>query len=295
MLQNKGGIFPAVSVTENKVVLSVPGLEKSCRLFLIGDYHSTLSDEREIPFRKYSARMAQYGHHDMTMLEEFFRQAQSEKCDAILLLGDMISFPSQAGVESLERLMKSSPVPCYFTAGNHDWHYEGTAGSDMEQRRQWINERLKSLYQGRDPMNYAVEVNGLRILMMDNSVYEILPSQLAFLENELARGANTLVACHIPFHLPGTDRSVTSYGCGHPRWCEASDPYYEIEQRQPWAKEGLSQTAFDFCSRVLSAENVLGIVAGHTHRFMTDVFSNKIQLVVSSQKAAVLELKPFQQ
>ena len=283
---------PLISTSEHKVKICSAGIRKALRLFLIGDYHCTLDDERGIPYVPYSARMAQYGNHDMDLLQELFCKAQQEAADGILLLGDMISFPSEAGVEKLAQLMENSPVPCYFIAGNHDWHYEGVSGSDMAQRREWISKRLERLYAGRDPMKYTVEINGVKILMMDNSVYEILPEQLSFLEKELAGGNPILLGCHIPLHIPGVERSVTSYGCGHPLWCEANDPYYKIEQREPWAKEGLSRTTFDFCEKVMCSENVLGILAGHTHQFMVDSFLNKFQLVVSSKHHCILDLEP---
>lgn len=285
---------PLICSNEQNVQLFHPHVKTPCRLFLLGDYHCTLDDERGKPFQKYSARMAQYGNKDMDLLEEQIRKAQEAGAHGILLLGDMISFPTEAGVERLGSIMKESSVPIFFTAGNHDWHYEGTSGSDMEQRSEWIRKRLISLYQGLDPLNYAVEINGIRILMIDNSVYEILPEQLSFLEQELSDGKNTIVACHIPFHLPGLDRGVTSYGCGHPLWGADSDPYFEIEQRERWSEKGLSQTCFEFCRKVLTAENVLGIVAGHTHRYMLDTFHNRFQLVVSSKSGCMLDLGPMQ-
>ena len=266
-------------------------LQEKCRIHLIGDYHCTIDDERGEPFRQYSARMAQYEKLSMEQLKTEFDQAHQQDADAILLLGDIISFPSEAGVEELYCLMENSPVPVFFIAGNHDWHYEGTPGSDMAQRKEWIAKRLTRLYRGNDPMNYTVEIKGIKILMVDNSVYELMPSQLGFLKKELSDGKKAILACHIPLYLPGVERKVTSYGCGHPGWCAANDPYFEIERRVPWAEKGFSDTTFDFCKTVLESENILGIVAGHTHRYMLDIFQNKFQLVVDSHQGCTLELE----
>ena len=278
-----------VTSSVSQTVFRTGDLSEKCRLYLVGDYHCTMDDERGIPFQQYSARMAQWEKSSMEALEQEFRKAQQKNADAVLLLGDILSFPSEAGAEHLEELMKNAPLPVYYTAGNHDWHYEGLPGSDMEQRSEWIGKRLKKLYRNEDPLNYALEIKGLKILMVDNSVYEITPSQLEFLEKELADGRKTLIACHIPFYLPEKDAPLR--GCGSPHWCKANDPYFEIEGREPWPEEGFSRTTFDFCSKVLNSENVIGIVAGHIHTWSLDVFGNKFQLVTDSKQGSLLELE----
>jgi len=282
--------FPLISTRENDVSVSSPLLSGSTQILLIGDYHSSLNDVRGVPYEQYSARMAQYGNPDMKLLAEYFQQAADRKYDLILLLGDILSFPSEAGVEFLANQISRSPVPALFIAGNHDWHYEGLPGSDMELRRQWTAKRLLPLYGGNDPLKYVYSVNGLKVIMIDNSTYEILPEQLDFIRRELADGKPALLGCHIPLYLPLPDRTVTGYGCGHPDWCAATDPYWQIERRERWPVQGQSRETFEFCREILSAENLLGIVAGHTHKFCVDCFGGKFQAVVSSQRACPLKL-----
>ena len=282
--------FPVISTRDNEVTVRSPQLSAPVRILLIGDYHSSLNDERGVPYEQYSARMAQYGNGDMKKLAEYFRQAAEQKYDLILLLGDILSFPSEAGVECLAELIRTSPIPALFTAGNHDWHYEGLPGSDIELRREWIAKRLLPLYGGNDPLQYVYEVNGLKVIMIDNSVYEILPGQLEFVRRELADGKPALLGCHIPLYLPLPGRTVTGYGCGHPDWGAATDPYWEIERRERWPEQGLSRETFDFCREIMMAENLLGIAAGHTHRFCLDCFGNKFQAVVSSKQSWTLDL-----
>lgn len=287
-------LFPRsiVTVGDNSVRVRSPRLERPAKILLIGDYHSSLNDPRGKPFEQYSARMAQYGNQDMKLLAEYFQQAADGKYDLILLLGDILSFPSEAGVEFLTGLIRESPIPALFTAGNHDWHYEGTPGSDIELRRQWTADRLLPLYGGNDPLQYAYTFNGLKVIMIDNSVYEILPEQLEFVRRELADGKPALLGCHIPLYLPGPGRTVTGYGCGHPDWCAANDPYWQIERRERWHEGGQSRETLDFCRKVLQTENLIGIAAGHTHSFCVDCFDGKFQAVVSSKHACTLELAP---
>ena len=285
-------VRPVISVGDDLVRVHTPHLAVPTRILLIGDYHSTLDDGRGALYEKYSARMARYGNHDMTKLAEDFRLAAERKYDLILLLGDILSFPSEAGAEYLARLLRKSPVPACFTAGNHDWHYEGTLGSDLELRRFWTAQRLTELYDGADPLKYTVSVNGLKVIMIDNSVYEIVPEQLDFIRRELADGQPALLGCHIPLYLPGRRGDVSGYGCGHPDWSAATDPYWRIERRERWHEQGQSQETFEFCREIMTAENLLGIAAGHTHRFEVECFDDKFQAVVSSTRPCTLELLP---
>jgi hypothetical protein len=64
-------------------------------------------------------------------------------------------------------------IPYLFTAGNHDWHYEGMPGSSDYLRETWIKKRLTPLYQGENPLYAVRKINGIRILTIDNSTYEI--------------------------------------------------------------------------------------------------------------------------
>lgn len=279
-----------ISGKDNEVTLRSQFLKERCRLTLIGDYHATLDDERGTPFKQYSARMAQWGHSDMQELESLFSKAFQDGSDAIILLGDILSFPTEKGVETLAGMMKDSPIPVLFTAGNHDWHYEGMPGSDMQKRQKWISKRLLPLYGGHDPMNYAFEIKGVKILMVDNSVYEITPSQLEFCRKELSDGKPVLVGCHIPLYLGMPYHTIVNYGCGNPEWNGANDPYFAIERRKRWAKEGQSAETFAFCRELLESENLLGIAAGHTHTYCLETFNNKFQLVISSLSSATLTM-----
>ncbi len=287
-------IFPRsiVTVGDNSVRVQSPHLDAPAKILLIGDYHSSLNDQRGKPFEQYSARMAQYGNPDMELLAGYFQLAADKKFDLILLLGDILSFPSEAGVDFLAALIRKSPVPALFIAGNHDWHYEGTPGSDIEMRRKWTADRLLPLYNGNDPLKYVYSLNGIKVIMVDNSVFEILPEQLDFVRSELADGKPALLACHVPLYLPGHREAVSGYGCGHPDWCAANDPHWQIERRERWHEEGQSPETFDFCREIFQAENLLGIAAGHTHRFCVDCFNGKFQAVVSSKQACTLELVP---
>ena len=239
--------------------ISCPGIGRPVRLWVLADTHLAMRDARDAAFDGQTARMFQWPG-DPHCLSLVLKRAKAEGVDRLLLAGDNISFPTLANVEFLKRELDSCGVPWSYVAGNHDWHFEGDGGSDFEQRARWIERRLRPLYGGADPLASSVSVGGVRIVLIDNSLYHVTPGQLAFWRAEIAKGDPTLLVMHIPFWQPGW--SVATCAC--PTWGAATDPYWEIERRARWA-ERLMPSTFEFRDAVVSAPNLIGVVAGHIH------------------------------
>ena len=269
-----------------KLTLEISGVQTEMRLLVASDLHCNFDDDRGIPFQQYTARMNRCSVHRFSLLEDAIQQAQQGLCDAILLPGDLLSFPSAAGVEKFAEIINGAPVPCLFTAGNHDWHYEGMPGPEKDLRAEWIGRLLRPLYGTKDPLMYAETVKGLKFLVIDNSTYEILPEQLEFLKKELTENIPAVLVCHIPLYVPG--RSIF-FGCGHPDWNAANDPYFEIERRERWRAEGHTETTMEFYRTIMESPRIAGIIAGHIHRYSLDLYAGKFQAVAPNDR--LLEIK----
>lgn len=246
------------------------------KLMVISDTHLWMSDNREDPFRQYSGRMSKAYNHtkhfqtlDDTCPDQAFQKtlgiAKEKGVDAIFHLGDLVSFPSEAGVEWAVEQFEATGIPWYYVSGNHDWHYEGMEGTEISLRNEWTERRLSPLYKGRNPLLSAVDVKGLKVVMLDDSVYEILPEQLSLFRKEMKEGKPSLMMSHIPLYAPGFS---IGYGCGHPDWNAETDRNYEIERRPRWPAEGHTTTTFDFWKEVIRSHarnNLLATFAGHVH------------------------------
>ena len=284
------GACASVSLDGDLLTVRSPLVRESCRLLLIGDAHYATDDARGEPFRQYSNRMSG-GPRDMGDLRKNLEQGKKAGCAGALLVGDMINFPSEAGVEQLTDVIKKAPLPALYISGNHDWHYEGLPGTETALRKEWVERRLKPLYQGRDPMAYALRLGGVKVLMVDDSTYEMLPEQVAFLRRELADGAPAILAAHIPLYVPWR-RNDIFFGVGHPDWGAKSDPYWEIERRERWLEKGHTETTMAFWRDVWSAPNLLGVVAGHIHTQSLDVFGGRFQFVLPKRTPRQLLITP---
>lgn len=260
------------------------------RLMVFADTHLWMSDEREEPYREYSARMAGAYHSvkhfqtgAQTTPEESFvatiRLAQQRGVDAIAMLGDIVSYPSERGVEWVGEVLDTVAIPCYYTSGNHDWHYEGMEGSSESLREKWREERLMSLFGDNDPDAYAVEVGDVRLLLVDDSNYKITPEQRDAVAAEVKSGKPFILLHHIPLYAPS--RSV-SFGIGHPDWSAATDKNYKIERREQWPAEGHTEVDYEFYDLATSAPNLLASIAGHVHSYGVDIINGRPHYTVGA-------------
>ena len=60
-----------------------------------------------------------------------------EENSCISLNMQLIAILSRIGVEHLKAMLDASGLNWTYTAGNHDWHYEGEPGTSFAQREKW--------------------------------------------------------------------------------------------------------------------------------------------------------------
>ena len=285
--KKKKPIKVCATIDQEKVFFYAEVIHESIKVVHIADTHLFKDDERGIPYQEYSNRMSKaynqtthFKTRVKTNPEEAFEQAlafaKKVNADVIALVGDIFSFPSEAAIEWVQSKLKATGIPYMYTAGNHDWHYEGMEGSLESLRDIWIEKRLLPLYQGKNPLMAAYDIKGVRFLTIDNSTYQINDKQLAFFKKQVASEMPLVLLVHIPMYAPGKN---IYFGCGNPNWGAATDKGYKLEKRPKWPENGHTQTTLNFHKEVFNAPNLLGIFAGHTHRNSMEVIKGKPQII----------------
>jgi predicted phosphodiesterase len=295
----RNNFLHSFSQDQNQVRIYSDKIQKPVKIIMASDTHLWMDDARGDAFRQYSGRMAKaYNQtkHFITgeatdpnqSFQQIIQLTNDSKADLLTLPGDIFSFPSEAAIDWSMQQLASLSVPFQYTAGNHDWHYEGMEGSLVNLRKEWSEKRLKPLYQKENPLMSAIDINGVRIISIDNSVNEILPEQLQFFKQHVISGKPLLLFVHIPLYAPGRK---TGFGCGHPDWGWDIDKGFEIERRERWPKSGHTKTTMDFHQQVFNAPNLLGVFAGHIHRPSMDVINGIPQFVTEANATgAYLEI-----
>jgi len=246
--------------TKGTLRLFVPGMKESVRVFHASDTHLALHDSRDDAYAGNYARMAKWPGSTKAF-SDTLAKAAAAKADLIALTGDIISFPTLANVEFVSRELEKSGLDWMYTAGNHDWHFEGVPGSDREQRAEWAPKRLAPLYRGANPLMSSKVVKGVRFVAIDDSIYHISEEQLAFWRAEAAKGEPVVLMMHIPIWAEG----FGIYTCAGPSWGAATDKIWEIERREKWA-ERQSRESFALREDVLRTPNLVAVLTGHIHR-----------------------------
>lgn len=282
----------AFSFDNPRVRCFSPALDTPVRLHLIPDTHLWRDDARGDAFRPFSERMAKAYNvtrhfqtkeptHPEASFTASLKLARESRADLVVLAGDLFSFPSEAALEWAQSQLAQAALPYVYVAGNHDWHYEGMDGTSDLLRETWIQKRLRPLYQGAHPLMATRDLGNLRLVLLDNSTYEIHPEQLDFYRAQVRTGRPLALIVHIPLYVPG--RPV-GFGCGHPDWGAKTDRNHLLERRPRWRETGHTPTTMAFHHEVFSTPNLLGVFAGHIHRPSAD-FWNGIPQVVSDANA----------
>lgn len=283
--EEKEKTVESITVQNGEVYYYLNELESPFNVIFISDTHFTIEDERGKDFHDYSKRMGgqavepeNYGTGNGcdAGLSASLNKAKAASARLVILGGDIINFPSLASVEHIRAMMDTCGMAWVYTAGNHDWHYEGEPGDSYSQREKWTATNLAPLYQGENPMYSSRVINGINFVTIDNSIIEITDKQLGFFEEQIKKGLPVVLAVHVPLYLQGHN---IDYCCGSPVWNADHDIYYEIERREPWPEEGTSATTYKFRDLAINHPAVIGIFAGHTHEEGIDYINDRIQYV----------------
>lgn len=285
-------------------MIKTTGITAPLRVMQIADSHISVIDSSESNFYEFSARMDKaYINPSHYLREEqgtrtghfleIIQQAKEAKVDMIVLTGDILNNPSRSSIDFVFNALEDSGIEYLYTSGNHDWHYEGMEGTPDELRAKWINEALMPLYNGQNPLYYAVEKAGVNFVAIDNSTYQINQEQLDFFKSELQKNKPTVLLCHIPIYTGKPGEKVNT--CGDPQWGFDTDRGFDTERRHRWPKSGNLPSTTEFVEQVNIAPNLMAVFCGHTHRAQVDTLqTNLLQYRASASYSGAHRLVTFE-
>lgn len=240
----------------------------------VSDSHISCDNESDKIFETFSARMNkayQLAKHYKTgefttsldNFKEVLQIGKEANADMIALTDDIVNYPSAAAVEFVRSTLALTGIPHMYTAGNHDWHYEGMEGSAESAeslRKEWCEKQLKPLYTG-DILCSSKIVGGIKMVMIDNSTYQVNEEQLEFFPEQQGRSEPIVLFVHIPLYIPSMPIC-----CGHPKWGAAVNKNYIVERRAIWPATGNNASTNELIKKVMNSKSLVGIFSGHWHQ-----------------------------
>ncbi len=253
---------------EQQAVIRVEGLKRPMTLMHITDSHMAAADERD-PEALESATKVQELFQKLTpggvsprmLFDQALERSNALSVDCTILTGDIIHFPARAAIELVERGIDVLRGPYLYTPGNHDWHFPHLTWND--QTRQEYRPRLAHLA-GDSPDAQVKELDGVSLIALDNSNYQITDGQLEFVRRQLETGKPCLLFVHIPLYTPSLLPLVVE------EWnapIVMAAPCWTEEERRRWRVRESEPTTIA-CHQLLTegeAENLVGVFCGHVH------------------------------
>ncbi len=247
--------------------LPVRGLTAPLTIVQVTDLHFIYTDESDgEEINALRERYAQWFSNGPNVADEILRFFESEPPDVVVFTGDIAGYPTQATIRALEAFLAQCP-PYLFVYGNHERIF---TKEDITRERMRRFDALYTFAMKGDSELQVVEINGVRLVGIDNSDNQITPSQLEKLRMLFAEKTPCLLFLHVPVCLPELIGPVSSaWGApllmGVPRGTDVR------------GEETLIPTAAtEEFVRMLTREDVPveGIFAGHVHFFdREDVFA----------------------
>jgi len=247
-------------------------ISKSVRVLHVSDSHVSVSGDDEPTVAPYCGRMhAAYSEYDrlgnfLTVMDTAVKQ----DVDLIVLSGDQVNYPGKRAVARLVDALEATGKQWVYTAGNHDWHYEGMPGSSADLRERWRQE-LAPFYAGADPHASAVDVRGVRFVMIDNSTYQVDDGQLAFFKEQTDTDLPIVLVVHIPLSVLALRASREGKPLsGDPAWGAETDRNWETERRERWPGTGNLASTEAFLACVAATPQLVAVLCGHIHEARVD-------------------------
>ena len=122
----------------------------------------------------------------------------SAEYDALVFTGDITDSPSRANLELLASMLEGRRY--LYTFGNHDYYTYDSDSGNADDRERFLDDFLRFL--PCDPTMDSLQVGGVNLVALDDSLAQFSALQLEFLKAEAAKGLPILLFLHLPVYSP---------------------------------------------------------------------------------------------
>ncbi|UVI28010.1 metallophosphoesterase family protein [Paenibacillus spongiae] len=254
-----------------ETVIGIPGLRREMKLLHVTDSHYSEADDRDEERIVADAERCRqvYGGRAMEHFQQAIRHSNEWQAECTIFTGDIVQFPSVRNIEILEEQFGRLDSPYLYTLGNHDWLF--THHHPHDELRLSVYPMFNKVTAG-NPSYGVMNLDGVKLIVLDDSNYQINGEQLQFVRRQLAEGIPTLLFFHIPMYLPTlADKTLEIWR--DPIMLNA--PGWAADARERWGLREAEESTQQFHRMITEVEypNIAGIFCGHLHFPHRDAFA----------------------
>lgn len=244
-------------LTIHQTLLRIPGLAAPLRILHATDLHLCECDRRDPASQAFLAWRDEHFGGPRAALDRLLAAMPKLAPDFVAVTGDLIDAVTQANLAAIMRYLRRLDVPFGVTFGNHDWPETRLD----ERRRLW---RVFRAELGRTADFECFDLNGVQLVFLDNSDYQVDARQLQKLERVLRDTVGpVLLFYHIPVSLPSLRPPVLR------KWCDpilCGDPEWDALGRRRWKVMPRDRpSTVRFRKLVLRHPRITAAFCGHVH------------------------------
>ena len=241
-----------------ELTLKIGGVDKEFSFIHWTDAHLCECDQRDELHLKYLAKRTKiFGGNPTGVARGMVRQFNDLKPDMVVMTGDLLDVPTKKNIDIGAEILKSIDSPCFFTMGNHEW----CPPADPPDRDYW-RPRLRPITE--QTLDWHVQqFNGVNLLFVDDSNYQITAEQLRKTQELLEDGRSCILFLHIPVAIDSLVSSTVK------KWRTPillGAEGISTNQRKRWGMgDRIEPSTAAFCKLVKTHPQVQAIFAGHIH------------------------------
>ena len=204
--------------------------------------------------------------------EEYFLEALKYAKDnnmTIIHTGDLIDFFSDGNFEYIKKYFNND-VDYIYASGNHDFVDFRDIQNGQQERKEYKEKQINVVapYIKNNMYFYSRVINGVNIVTIDDSYYQISEGQLDMLKAEVAKGYPVIVCMHIPIYTPDLahESDLVSPWCPDVAFVlggsEELLSTYPEERRIEQTPDEDTKKAVEYIKK---EPLIKAVIAGHTH------------------------------
>ena len=244
------------------------GVEKPFSLLHVSDTHLTYADmrdgERKVELGK---KRFQYFYFAQDHLDYVKNVAITEN-KTVVHTGDLIDFVSTLNLEKAKEFIDSADV--FMAAGNHEFSlYVGEAKEDSEYKAQTFG-MVQSVF--KNPIGFASRViNGVNIIVIDNSYYNFDTAQVDALKNEAKKGLPMLLFMHVPLYTEATyDFAMARNAGGVAHIMAVPEEKMSFYSEERYLQQKADALSYETVEYIKNEPMIKAVFTGHIHKDFED-------------------------